>query len=118
MIDWTKPIRVRETGARAGVMCTDLKSPDFPIGIRYFDRDKEYITNLRMDGRANICHEFPFVENIPEMIEGYLNVCNYPSRGTYIGYLYTSLKESKQGELGTDMIARIKICHEVGQFDE
>ena len=113
--DPTKPVRTRD-GRPARIICTDRRGP-FPIvallksyggeEVRSYDQNGQFAD--RGPGVAND------LLNIPEKIEGYVNVYR-ASTGGLIGTLY-SARAWADAATQPDRIACLKISGEEGQFD-
>lgn len=77
--DPTKPCQTND-GAKARIVCTDLKHPHPPIlALVMADDGREWVWGFRADGTSAV--DSRYLVNVPEKTTKYISMLNYGYRG-------------------------------------
>ena len=116
--DPTKPVRTRD-GRSARIICRDL-SGGRPIVAAITQDGTEYVTTVQASGRFSGSDNVEDLINIPEKIEGYVNVYQREPESDRWAAVWPSREDANRAayRTNTPRIACIKISFEEGQFDD
>jgi hypothetical protein len=119
VIDWTKPLRTRMHYRKAKLISTQGRAPFSHILLVEHEQGHDYCVLLNEDGYTG-AHQGQYVENVPETIEGYINI--YPQEGddflSWCGDIYPNAERAIVAAGNMKTLARIKISVPIGRYDD